>query len=278
MDILTLGFSPCPNDTFIFGALMNDYVKDKTLGFQYLLEDVEYLNRAAMAGDLDVVKVSYFAYTKLSEQYQLLTAGGALGNNCGPLLVSSQPGKIPDENSSIAIPGVNTTANLLLSLAYPNCKRKQEVHFAEIEKGVLEGSFDFGLIIHESRFTYQEKGLIKVTDLGEFWEEKTSTPIPLGAIAIKRSLPEHVKQRVNALVEASLNYAYEHPSRIMDIVRQHAQEMDEHVMKSHIDLYVTEFSKSVGTRGKMAAARLFHEIEDKLSIKQPTWPIYIDDI
>lgn len=218
MNVLTLGFSPCPNDTFIFGALMNGLVKDKTVAFQYLLEDVEYLNKAALAGDLDVVKVSYFAYTKLAGHYQLLTAGGALGNNCGPLLVAASPGKVPNEQSRIAIPGVNTTANLLLSLAYPQCKVKTEVHFSEIEKSVTDGLYDFGLIIHESRFTYQDRGLHKVTDLGTFWEDKTSTPIPLGAIAVKRSLPEHIKQRVNDLVAKSLEYAWEHPDHIMPLV------------------------------------------------------------
>lgn len=278
MDVLTLGFSPCPNDTFIFGALMNNYVMDKTLGFQYVLEDVEYLNKAALAGDLDVVKVSYFAYSKLSETYQLLTAGGALGNNCGPLLIAFGDEKIPNADSKIAIPGHNTTANLLLSLAYPECQNKVEVHFSTIEKGVLDGSHDFGLIIHESRFTYADKGLSKVRDLGEFWEETTGTPIPLGAIAIKRSLPEHVKQRVNKLIQSSLAFAHAHPFKIMPIVKQHAQEMNEDVMMAHIRLYVTDFSHAVGDKGKMAASRLFHEIETKMDIKQPKWPIYIDEI
>ncbi|MBK8636476.1 MAG: 1,4-dihydroxy-6-naphthoate synthase [Saprospiraceae bacterium] len=275
MEVITLGFSPCPNDTFIFGALVNDQLMHKDLSFQYMMEDVEYLNKAAMAGDLDVVKVSYFAFTKLADKYQLLTSGGALGTNCGPLVISKTPGKIPSEKDVIAIPGENTTANLLLTLAYPECTNKEVVLFSEIEKGVQDGKYDFGLIIHESRFTYEQNGLFKVRDLGEFWEEYTGTPIPLGAIAIKKTLPENTKKRINELISESLQYAYDHRDSAMDFVKQHAQEMDPFVMQAHIDLYVTPYSMDLGDHGKMAASRLFHEIELKLGIKEPEWPIFV---
>ena len=275
MAVLTLGFSPCPNDTYIFGALVNGKLQHDDISFQYILEDVEYLNKAALAGDLDVVKVSYFAFAQLAEKYQLLTAGGAIGTNCGPLLIGKKHNREPCPEDIIAIPGENTTANLLLTLAYPECRNKQVVLFSDIEQGVLDGRYDFGLIIHESRFTYAQKGLIKIRDLGEYWESVTSSPIPLGAIAIKKSLPEATKHKVNALVNESLQYAYNNHNKAMAFVKQHAQEMEENIMQAHIDLYVTPFSLDVGEKGKMAAARLFHEIEQKLGIKQPQWPFFL---
>ncbi|MBK8699763.1 MAG: 1,4-dihydroxy-6-naphthoate synthase, partial [Saprospiraceae bacterium] len=208
---LTIGISPCPNDTFIFDAIYNRRIDTRDLEFEFVMEDVEYLNRAAFEGRLDITKLSYYAFTQLTPMYQMMQSGGALGRNCGPLLVSNRSDFKPDENSRIAIPGKNTTANFLLSLAYPKLNHKEEVIFSSIEEQVASGAFDAGLIIHESRFTYRDKGLHLVTDLGVFWEQRTGTPIPLGGIVIKRSLDEQVKQAVNQVIRESVQFAFDHP-------------------------------------------------------------------
>ncbi len=275
MNNFSLGISPCPNDTYIFGALINHWIESDVKIDDCHFQDVEYLNLAALEQKLDVIKISYFAYSRISEHYQLLTAGGALGKNCGPLLVTNQEGKIPDPSSKIAIPGVNTTANLLLTMALPECKNKVEYLFSDIESAVLNGEVDFGLIIHESRFTYQQKGLHKVMDLGEYWESKTSSPLPLGGIAIKRSLPKESKERINESIRQSILYANNHPAEILEYAKNYAQEMDGEVMMSHINLYVNEFSLDVGDLGKKAAALLFAEIAARFPERKIVEPIFI---
>jgi 1,4-dihydroxy-6-naphthoate synthase len=268
---LTIGFSPCPNDTYIFNAMINGLIPNQDLEYNCVMEDVEVLNKLSMKEEIDVVKISYFAYSKISEKYQLLRAGGALGSNCGPILVSNSKGEKPTPESLIAIPGFNTTANLLLSLAYPECTFKEAVLFSDIESGVIEGRYDFGLIIHESRFTYKSKGLHKVMDLGEYWEGYKNLPIPLGAIAIKRSLPEDVKLRINNYIRDSILFANDHVTKTMEFVKVHAQEMQEEVMKAHINLYVNDYSLDVGTKGKEAVDCLFEEISfrDKVVFHKP---------
>lgn len=268
---LTIGFSPCPNDTYIFNAMINGLIPSGGIEYKSVMKDVEELNKLSMAEELDIVKISYFAYSKISEKYQLLRAGGALGSNCGPILISNSKNKIPNKDSKIAIPGFNTTANLLLSLAYPECTNKEAVLFSGIERGVLEGRFDFGLIIHESRFTYELKGLHKVVDLGEYWEGYKNVPIPLGAIAVKRSLPEDVKLRINDSIRDSVKYANQHILQTMEFVKLHSQEMEEEVMKAHINLYVNDYSLDVGTKGRDAVDCLFQEItaRDKVTFHQP---------
>lgn len=257
---LTLGFSPCPNDCFMFDAIVHKRIDLEGLEFVERLADVEALNRGAFDGEIDVTKLSYHAYAYCAETYALLDAGSALGRNCGPLLISSRDIS-QDEAASgslrIAIPGKYTTANFLLGLAFPNATDRTPLLFSDIEGAVLDGRFDAGLIIHENRFTYQAKGLRKIVDLGEFWEGETGCPIPLGGIVIRRSLPEDVQQAVNRVLRRSVEYAFAHRQASLGYVRAHAQEMSEEVMYKHIDLYVNQYSVDLGPQGRGAVTTLF---------------------
>jgi 1,4-dihydroxy-6-naphthoate synthase len=257
---LTLGFSPCPNDCFMFDAIVNKRIDLEGLEFAVRMADVEALNKAAFAGDIDVTKLSYHAYAYCAGNYVLLDAGSALGRNCGPLLISKRT--IGWEEAAagklrIAIPGKFTTANFLLGLAFPNAQHKSERLFSEIESAVLNGEFDAGLIIHENRFTYAAKGLKKIVDLGEFWERETGAPIPLGGIVARRGLPHEVQQAVNRLLRRSVEYAFAHREASLPFVRAHAQEMSEEVMYKHIDLYVNDYSIDLGIEGRRAVTTLF---------------------
>jgi 1,4-dihydroxy-6-naphthoate synthase len=257
---LSLGFSPCPNDCFMFDAIVNRRIDLEGLEFSARLADVEALNKAAFAGDTDITKLSYHAYAFCSDRYVLLDAGSALGRNCGPLLISKRTVSRDDVASGglrIAIPGRYTTANFLLGLAFPKAQDKTELVFSAIEPALLEERFDAGLIIHENRFTYEAKGLKKIIDLGEYWEEETGAPIPLGGIVIKRSLPDEMKQRVNRVLRRSVEYAFAHRTASLEYVREHAQEMSEAVMYKHIDLYVNEYSVDLGAEGRRAVELLF---------------------
>jgi 1,4-dihydroxy-6-naphthoate synthase len=257
---LSLGFSPCPNDCFMFDAIVNRRIDLEGLTFSVRMEDVEALNRAAFAGSVDVTKLSYHAYAYCADRYVLLDAGSALGRNCGPLLISKRPVSRQEAAAGdlkIAIPGKYTTANFLLGLAFPAARDRTELVFSEIEAALLAERFDAGLIIHENRFTYEAKGLRKIIDLGEFWEEETGAPIPLGGIVIGRSLPEDVKQRVNRVLRQSVEYAFAHRADSLPFVREHAQEMSEEVMYRHIDLYVNEYSVDLGPEGRRAVKLLF---------------------
>jgi len=259
---LSLGFSPCPNDCFMFDAIVNERIDLEGLSFTPHLADVEALNRETFAGTADVTKLSYHAYAYCRGNYELLDAGSALGRNCGPLLISARP-ITPDEVRSgrlrIAIPGVYTTANFLLGVAFPEALDRTALVFSEIEGALLDGRFDAGVIIHENRFTYEAKGLHKIVDLGEFWEQETGAPIPLGAIAVRRSLPGDVKARVNRLVRRSVEFAFAHRDASLPYVRAHAQEMSEEVMYKHIDLYVNHYSVELGPDGRRAVALLFEK-------------------
>lgn len=262
--MLKLGFSPCPNDTFIFDAMLRGKVDTEGLEFEVLLGDVEELNRRAFAGDIDVTKLSYHAFAWLTDRYALLDAGSALGNNCGPLLVARAPmDNEAIESARIAIPGKMTTANFLLSLAYPNASDKRETLFSDIEDAVLRGEADAGLIIHENRFTYQQKGLVKLVDLGEYWETSTGLPIPLGGIVVRRDLPADVQQKMNRVMRRSVEYAFAHPEEVMPFVREHAQAMDDAVMRAHIDLYVTDFTVDLGEKGRDAVRAMFRIAREK---------------
>ena len=257
---LTLAFSPCPNDCFMFDAIVNRRIDLEGLEFDVRLADVEALNTAAFAGDVDVTKLSYHAYAYCAGDYVLLDAGSALGRNCGPLLISKRA--IPEAEVGsgalrIAIPGKYTTANFLLGLAFPGAGNRTELLFSDIEGAVLDGRVDAGLIIHENRFTYAAKGLKKIVDLGEFWEAETGAPIPLGGIAVRRSLPDDIKQAVNRVVRRSVEYAFAHRIASLPFVREHAQEMSEEVMYQHIDLYVNEYSVDLGSEGRRAVELLF---------------------
>jgi len=257
---LTLGFSPCPNDCFMFDAIVHRRVDLEGLEFAPHLADVEALNTAAFAGQADVTKLSYHAYAYCARDYVLLDAGSALGRNCGPLLISKRP-IVTDEvrrgQLTIAIPGRYTTANLLLGLAFPGARRTTELVFSDIEGAVLDGRFDAGLIIHENRFTYAAKGLRKVIDLGEFWEAETGAPIPLGGIVVRRSLSDDVQRAVSRVLRRSVEFARAHRDASLPFVREHAQEMSEAVMYQHIDLYVNDYSVDLGAEGRGAVGLLF---------------------
>lgn len=261
---LTLGFSPCPNDTFIFDALVNNKIDTEGINVQPVLEDVQTLNEWALQGRLDVTKISYGVLPLLLDHYIVLNAGGALGKGVGPLLITKQAGATKAVNDmTIAIPGEHTTAHMLFSLAYPNATKKKFMLFSAIEDAVLQGDVDAGVIIHENRFTYQQKGLHKLVDLGEYWEQQTGNPIPLGGIVMKKSFDSALQQKVDALIKRSLAYAFKNYPLITDYVKQHSQEMSETVMRQHIDLYVNNYSLQLGADGK-AAVNTFLDIYEQL--------------
>lgn len=255
---LSLGFSPCPNDTFIFDALVNGKIDTGDLAFDVVLEDVQTLNEWALAGKLDISKISYGVWPLLQNQYQLLESGGALGKGVGPLLITKNPTATLKEvdQMSIAVPGINTTAHMLFSMAFPNAKQKQFMVFHEIEQAVLDGKVDAGVIIHENRFTYQDKGLLKLMDLGENWEQSLQCPIPLGGIVMRHHFEPSLREKINALIKASVQYAFANYPNLAPYVREHAQEMSEAVMRQHIDLYVNDFSIELGADGHKAVQSL----------------------
>ncbi|MBL7882446.1 MAG: 1,4-dihydroxy-6-naphthoate synthase [Bacteroidia bacterium] len=273
--VLTIGFSPCPNDCFIFDAMIHHTIDTEGLKFRVIMEDVETLNQMAFKGDLDITKLSYHAFAYLRDTYRLLNAGSALGNNCGPLLISKyNPEDIrlklnhPNCSLTIAIPGKYTTANFLLSLAFPSAQNKIEFVFSDIEEAVLSGKVDLGLIIHENRFTYEQKGLKKVIDLGEWWETETHLPIPLGGIVIKKTMHEELIQKVNRVLRKSVEYAFANPKASLPFVKEHAQEMSEEVMYKHIDLYVNNYSVDLGMQGRAAVTKMFEKADQLGLIKK----------
>jgi 1,4-dihydroxy-6-naphthoate synthase len=274
---LSLGFSPCPNDTFIFDAMLHGRIDTEGLEFEVFMEDVEALNRRAFAGGIDITKLSYHAFAHLTHRYALLHAGSALGNNCGPLLVAREPMTQAQINAAaIAIPGKMTTANLLFGLAYPDAKDKRETLFSEIEDAVLEGRVDAGLIIHENRFTYQQKGLVKLMDLGEYWETTTGLPIPLGGIVVRRDLPAGISQKINRVLRRSVEYAFAHPEEVMPFVRAHSQAMEDSVMQAHIRLYVTDYTVDLGEKGRDAVQQMFRIAGEKGIISGYEKKIFIE--
>jgi 1,4-dihydroxy-6-naphthoate synthase len=257
---LTLGFSPCPNDCFMFDAMVHGRIDTEGLEFSVRMADIEALNGAAFTGEADITKLSFHAYAYCADRYVLLDAGSALGRNCGPLLISKRTISREDVAGGalrIAIPGMFTTARFLLALAFPAARNTTPILFSDIEGALLDGTFDAGLIIHENRFTYAARGLRKIIDLGEFWEEETGAAIPLGGIVVNRRLPGDVRQRINRVMRRSVEYAFAHRADSLPFVRAHAQEMSEDVMYSHIDLYVNEFSVDLGRDGRRAVGMLF---------------------
>ena len=254
---LTLGFSPCPNDTFIFDAMVNKKIDTEGLNFEVQLADVQTLNENAVRGLTDITKISYGVLPLVLGNYTLLNAGGALGKGVGPLLIAKKDIPINKINKSIiAIPGKNTTAHMLFSAAFPDAANKRFLVFSAIEKAVLEGSVDAGVIIHENRFTYQQRGLVKIMDLGEYWEEVTKSPIPLGGIVMRNNFTPALCDRINSLIRKSVQYAFSNYPFITDYVKQHSQEMEESVMRKHIDLYVNDYSIDLGTEGRAAVDKL----------------------
>ncbi|SDC96663.1 menaquinone biosynthesis family protein [Pedobacter soli] len=267
---LTLGFSPCPNDTFIFDALIHHKIDTEGLEFEVYYDDVETLNQKALRGELNITKLSFHAFAYVANQYALLDAGSALGFGVGPLLISKNDFdseatqlRTPNSGLKIGIPGKYTTANFLLGIAYPELQNKQELVFSEIESALLEEKIDLGLIIHENRFTYQDKGLNKIVDLGDYWEKLTGCAIPLGGIVINRNLDREVQLKVNRLIRQSVEYAFAHPKSSIDFIRQHAQAMEESVMYKHIELYVNKYSINLGEEGRKAVDTLFKLAQER---------------
>ncbi|MEM0995895.1 MAG: 1,4-dihydroxy-6-naphthoate synthase [Bacteroidota bacterium] len=256
---LSLGFSTCPNDTFMFDAMVHGRIDTQGLAFAPVMEDILHLNRRALAHELDVVKVSYNAFGHLREHYHLLKAGSAMGKGCGPLLISREPITLEEllkRDAPIAIPGKNTTANLLLNFYAPGLQNRQEMLFHEVMPAIQRGDVAAGVIIHENRFTYQDLGLREVRDLGEYWETETGLPIPLGAIVARKSLGEEMIARIETVMQASVAHAFAHPQDSAEFVRNHAQELSPEVTKAHIDLYVNDFSLDMGSEGKQAVDKL----------------------
>jgi 1,4-dihydroxy-6-naphthoate synthase len=261
---LTLGFSTCPNDTFIFDAMVNGKIDTEGLEFDCILADVEELNRRAFGSVSDITKISYHAYAHIAGQYLLLNSGSALGHNNGPLLVGRKVVSLDmAENYRIAIPGKYTTARLLLGYALPGAVNTIEYLFSDIEDAVISGEVDAGLIIHENRFTFEKRGLMKIADMGEYWEKQTGMPIPLGGIAVKRDLPQEVAIAVDRVLSRSIEFAFNNPSSSMEYVRKYAVSMEQEVMESHINLYVNEYTRNLGEKGKAAVEKLYSEAVNK---------------
>ena len=285
---LSLGFSPCPNDTFIFDALIHDKIDTEGLSFDVYYEDVETLNQKAFNTQLDITKLSYHAYAYAANDYVLLDAGSALGFGVGPLLICSDPKlvealpalgearAIPGERPKVGIPGKYTTANFLLGLAFPQLVHKEEMVFSTIEQALIDRRIDLGLIIHENRFTYQQKGLHKVMDLGDYWERTTGAPIPLGGIVASRKLPRDIQHTVNRVIRRSVEFALANPRSGIDFIRSHAQEMSEDVMYKHIELYVNRFSVELGREGRSAIQTLFHKAWDLQLVPQTSKTLFLD--
>ena len=256
--ILTLGFSPCPNDTFIFDAMVNGKIDTHGIIFNYVMEDVATLNAWAEEGKLDITKLSYSTFLHTVNEYALLHSGSALGEGVGPLLVAAKDLDLKNAaDFKIAIPGFNTTANLLLSLAFPAAKNKTALVFSDIEAAVLDGTYDAGLIIHEGRFTYKDKGLKKLIDLGDWWEQTTQAAIPLGGIVMKRSFDRKLCATVDKILKESLAYSWARYPELSGFITENAQEMEESVMRQHIQLYVNDYSTDLGEKGRKAINTLF---------------------
>jgi 1,4-dihydroxy-6-naphthoate synthase len=275
---LTLAYSPCPNDCFMFDAMVHGRIDTEGLEFDVRLLDIDALNAAAIAGEFDATKLSFHAYPYCAGAYVLLDAGSALGNNCGPLLISKR--EIPRHEVAaggvrIAIPGKLTTANFLCGLAFPKAQDKTPIIFSDIEPAVLDGRFDAGLIIHENRFTYEAKGLKRIIDLGEFWEGETGAPIPLGGIVVRRAAPDGVKQALNRVMRRSVEFAFAHPEASLPYVRAHAQEMSEEVMYKHIDLYVNRYSVDLGLEGRRAIELMFTRADGLALIPKLSAPLFL---
>lgn len=271
MQTFSLGYSTCPNDTFIFDALVHKKINTQGFDFKLTLADVEVLNKKAQEQALDITKLSTFAYAGVADNYQILDSGAALGYNNGPLLIAKKNMTIDEiNNARIAIPGINTTAHFLFSILFPGAQNKTEILFSDIEKAIGNDIVDCGLIIHETRFTYAQHGFTKLADMGELWEQKTGMPIPLGCIAIKRSLPYETKHTIETLIRESVEYAFSHPEEALLYCKQHAQEMSSQVMQQHIQLYVNNFSQSLSDKGKNAIEFFYEKaLQTGKLIKKP---------
>ena len=263
MTSISLAFSPCPNDTFIFDAMVHQKIDTEGLTFDFRMCDVEELNKMAFHNKIEMTKVSYHAWLYLRDNYLLLDSGSAMGFGNGPLVIGKKHFSLDEiENLTIAVPGEFTTANLLMKIFFPEAVNKKIFVFNEIEDAVLNEVVHAGVIIHENRFTYQEKGLVKISDLGEQWDHLTQCPIPLGAIVVKRGLGFEMANRLNRIMKRSVEYAMANPDSSIAFVRENAQEMDDSVMRKHIHLYVNEFTADMGETGKKAIKKLLEILKD----------------
>jgi 5,8-dihydroxy-2-naphthoate synthase len=272
---LSLGYSTCPNDTFIFYALAHGRIDLRGLSYRIVLADVEALNQEAAAGGLDITKLSYAAVGHLLDTYALLPCGGALGRGCGPLLIArpgADLGRIG--KGPVAVPGAWTTACLLLNLFSPEPVEMVPVRFDHIMPAVQEGRFEMGVIIHEGRFTYPAYGLTCLMDLGKWWETRTGLPIPLGGIAVRRSLCGHMARNISESLCDSIRYARKNPGEAEAYIREHAQEMAPEIMARHIGLYVNDFTLNVGEEGRLAVETLFRLAAEKGWMKPVSSPLF----
>jgi len=274
---LSLGYSPCPNDTFIFYGLIHDKVSCSNVEFIEQLEDVETLNQFALQGQLDLTKISYHALGHLRENYVLLRSGGALGRGCGPLVIATQKTSMEElRGKKIAIPGQLTTANLLLQLNSDGYDDLLILPFDQIMGAIKQGQVDAGVIIHESRFTYQQHGLYQVLDLGQWWEEDSGHPIPLGGILAKRSLGAELINKIDQALRKSIEYAYANPDEPQSYIKQHSQELEDDVIRSHIGLYVNDFSLDLGDEGIEAVTCLLQRAEERGIIPTCKLPLFAE--
>jgi 1,4-dihydroxy-6-naphthoate synthase len=261
---LSLGYSPCPNDTYIFHALSKGLLAEMPARIETQLHDVETLNQMAFEARLDVTKLSFFAYLRCKTDYQLLESGAALGYGCGPVVVAKKPLAAADMAAArIVLPGEWTTAHLLFRLWAPQANMRRFLTYDQIFAALESGEADAGVIIHESRFTFEAAGFTAVADLGAWWEEETGLPIPLGCIAARRSLPADLIRSLDAAVGQSLDYARSHPEAVMPRVRRHAQEMADEVLRAHIDTFVNDFSRELGPEGHRAIEKLAAMAEER---------------
>lgn len=276
-DKLIIAYSSCPNDTFMFDALVNGKLDTGPLKFETHIADIEELNHLVLEGYPDISKISFAVYPEISDRYLLLESGSALGYKNGPLIVSKF--KIyPDELSEVkmAIPGKNTTANFLLTILFPEVSNKKEYLFSDIEEAVLSNETDAGLLIHETRFTYEKRGLKKIADLGELWEKEFDSPVPLGAIVVKRFLAPDIKRKIQDLVGRSVKFALSDPGDSKSYVKSYARELSDHVIAQHIHLYVNDFSVNLGEKGKRAISILFTKGEERNLFTLKNNSIFID--
>ncbi len=276
MPNLSLGYSPCPNDTFIFYPLVHGLVGSPEFSFSERLEDVETLNRLALKGELDITKISCHLLGFIRKEYCLLRSGGALGRGCGPLVVSRRFTRMGElKGRRIAVPGRYTTAYLLLRLFDPELDNIIFLPFHEIMGAVANGDADAGVIIHESRFTFSDHGLTKLLDLGDWWENETGHPIPLGGIVAKRSLGEETVAILERMLRASVEYAFAHPGAANAYIRTHSQEMSDEVCAAHIELYVNRFSLDLGNEGEAAVTTLLCRAEAAGLVPSSTESIFL---
>lgn len=274
---LSLGYSPCPNDTFIFYALVHGKIDTPTIVYKEILEDVETLNQMAQQAQLDITKISFHAFGFLRDRYCLLRSGGALGKGCGPLVVAREEYSMQDlREKTIAIPGELTTAFLLLQVFDPELKQRIKVMpFHRIIDAVKSKEADAGLIIHESRFTYQRKGLKQIMDLGAWWEQETGLPIPLGGIIARRDIGRELVQKTDALIRTSLEYAFSNREETKTYIKRHAQELDDTVIEQHISLYVNNYSLNIGDEGVHAVEELFRRAAEQGIIPKSSHPLFL---